>query len=56
MVRKSEHDGDSSELHNARNVPALRGRPVRDEQVQDIAGKYARRRIRDLKRRERVTS
>jgi len=38
VVRKGEHDGDPPELHHARNVPAVRGRPVRDESMQDTAG------------------
>lgn len=33
VVRKGEHDGDPSQLHHPGDVPAVRGRPVRNESM-----------------------
>lgn len=38
MVREDINAGDLAELRDPRHVPALRGRPVRHQQMQDFTG------------------
>lgn len=39
MVRAGQHASDSAELRHSGDVPALRGRPVPVQQMQDTTGK-----------------